>query len=148
MIWINYDGLLCVASVGASGALFGLVACLVLDLVQNWAIVVRPWRQLLKIVLITIISFAFGFIPGVDNFSHIGGFFMGIWTGLLLMPTIHFGKWDKRRKRILRFVAGGLAVVFFVLIVTAFYSSNSEELCPWCKYFGCLPIGNLCEVGK
>jgi uncharacterized membrane protein len=138
----------CVASVGASGALFGMVACLVLDLVQNWAIVVQPWRQLLKILGITIISFAFGFIPGVDNFSHIGGFFMGLLAGLVFMPAIHFNKWDRRRKIGMLVVAAVLIVVFYVLVLTTFYSSNSETLCPWCKYFGCLPIGNLCNVGQ
>lgn len=75
-------------SVGCSGALFGLVACLLIDLLWHWRIVQQPWRQLLWLLLAIVVSFMFGLIPGVDNFSHVGGFFMGILGSMLFMPSI------------------------------------------------------------
>lgn len=41
--------LLSLASMGASGAIFGLIGCLVLDLIQNWKLVVRPCWELSKV---------------------------------------------------------------------------------------------------
>lgn len=134
-------------SVGASGALFGIVGCIVLDLVQNWKIVLNPKKELFKLVAIIIVSFAIGFLPGIDNFSHIGGFFMGILSGLVFLPTTYFGKWDKRGKRTMSIVGLILTILAFVGILTAFYSSNPEDLCSWCKFIGCLPIGGLCDIG-
>lgn len=57
-------------SVGCSGALFGLVACLLLDLLQNWKLIVRPWFELFKLVLVILLSFALGLLPYIDNFAQ------------------------------------------------------------------------------
>ena len=66
-----------IASTGASGALFGIIALTLLDLLYNWQDRPKPWRDLAFIVLDVVISFVLGLLPGLDNFSHIGGFFMG-----------------------------------------------------------------------
>lgn len=57
---------------GASGSIFGLIGCLVLDLIQNWRLVVRPCWELSKLSLMIVVSFAFGLLPFLDNFGKEG----------------------------------------------------------------------------
>jgi membrane associated rhomboid family serine protease len=135
-----------IASVGASGALFGLLGCILIDLLQNWRIILHPWRSLFGIIFTMVISFIIGLFPGIDNFSHIGGFISGCLAAVVFLPTIHFGKWDKRWKILARIVCAALIILMFVGLLIAFYNGNAGEWCSWCKYFGCLPIGNLCDA--
>lgn len=137
---INYA----VISVGCSGALYGLVACLLLDLIQNWKLIVNPWMELLKMTLIIVFSLGIGLLPYVDNFAHVGGFITGILTGLIFMPTIIFGKWDLRRKRLLKVVSVPILIGIFIWVFSNFYSIDPST-CTWCKYVSCIPINNWCD---
>ncbi|KAK9469811.1 hypothetical protein V1512DRAFT_273646 [Lipomyces arxii] len=74
-----------VASTGASGALFGLVAITILDLLFNWKMYERPKRTLFWRFIEVLTYFVLGLLPGLDNFSHIGGFLMGIMLGIALL---------------------------------------------------------------
>ncbi|KAF9949550.1 hypothetical protein BGZ72_008689 [Mortierella alpina] len=131
-------------SMGASGAIFGLIGCLVLDLVQNWSLVVRPCWELSKLSLMILFSFAFGLLPFLDNFAHIGGFFAGILTGLVFMPVVYFSKRDKYIKLGLKVVALPLIILIIVLGLTNFYKGANN--CSWCKYLSCLPINGWCDA--
>ncbi|KAG0202473.1 hypothetical protein BGX33_009686 [Mortierella sp. NVP41] len=131
-------------SMGASGALFGLIGCLVLDLIQNWKLVVRPCWELSKLSLMILVSFAFGLLPFLDNFAHIGGFIAGILTGLVFMPVVYFSKRDKYIKLGLRIIALPLIVMIIVLGLTNFYKGANN--CSWCKYLSCLPINGWCDA--
>ncbi|KNC97771.1 YD repeat (two copies) [Spizellomyces punctatus DAOM BR117] len=130
-------------SVGCSGALYGLMACLLLDLFQNWRLISRPWLELFKMLIQIVISLLIGMLPFIDNFAHIGGFYTGIVAGLLFMPTIHFGKWDKWRKRILMIIALPALVLIMVFLIRGFYGSGPG--CTWCKYLNCIPGMPWCE---
>ncbi|KAI8817544.1 rhomboid family-domain-containing protein [Fimicolochytrium jonesii] len=130
-------------SVGCSGSLYGLLACLLLDLFQNWRLISKPWLELLKMLIQICISLMIGMLPYIDNFAHIGGFATGILAGLVFMPTIHFGKWDRMRKRILMGVAfPGLVLVLFFM-VRGFYDATAT--CTWCKYLNCIPGMPWCD---
>ncbi|KAG0200606.1 hypothetical protein BGX28_006357 [Mortierella sp. GBA30] len=131
-------------SMGASGAIFGLIGCLVLDLIQNWRLVVRPCWELSKLSIMILVSFAFGLLPFLDNFAHIGGFFAGILTGLVFMPVVYFSERDKFIKLGLRFVALPLVVLIIVLGLTNFYKGANN--CSWCKYLSCLPVNGWCDA--
>ncbi|KAG0364771.1 hypothetical protein BGZ54_007170 [Gamsiella multidivaricata] len=131
-------------SMGASGAIFGLIGCLVLDLIQNWRLVVRPCWELSKLSLMILVSFGFGLLPFLDNFAHIGGFFSGILTGLVFMPVVYFSKRDKYIKLGLRFIALPVIVLIIVLGLTNFYKGVNN--CSWCKYLSCLPINGWCDA--
>jgi len=74
-----------VPSCGCSGALYGLLACLLLDLVQNWKLIVNPWRELIKMLIIIVFSLGIGLLRFVDNFAHVGGFIVGIFSGLIFI---------------------------------------------------------------
>jgi membrane associated rhomboid family serine protease len=72
---------------GCSGALFGILALYLLDLLYDWPQRESPWVELIIMVLGVGISFVLGLLPGLDNFSHIGGFIMGLAIGLTIMRS-------------------------------------------------------------
>lgn len=67
-----------ISSTGASGALFGIIAITLLDLLYSWSERRNPGRELFFIIIEIVISFVLGLLPGLDNFSHIGGFIVGL----------------------------------------------------------------------
>ncbi|KAL8715398.1 MAG: hypothetical protein Q9220_000731 [cf. Caloplaca sp. 1 TL-2023] len=76
-----------IASTGASGSLFGIIALLLLDLLYHWGERKSPWIDLAWILFDIGISFVLGLLPGLDNFSHIGGFLMGLVLGICLLHS-------------------------------------------------------------
>ncbi|TDZ51612.1 putative rhomboid protein [Colletotrichum trifolii] len=82
----NYAGVM-TASTGASGALFGVIALTLLDLLYSWKDRRSPVKDLMFILLDIIISFVLGLLPGLDNFAHIGGFLMGLALGICVLHS-------------------------------------------------------------
>jgi membrane associated rhomboid family serine protease len=76
-----------ITSVGASGSLFGVLALTLLDLLYNWSTRRSPVKDLLFLLLDMAIAFVIGLLPGLDNFSHIGGFLMGIVLGICIIHS-------------------------------------------------------------
>lgn len=76
-----------ITSTGASGSLFGVLALFVLDLFYTWRERQSPWIELIILVIGVGISFFLGLLPGLDNFSHIGGFTMGLAIGLCILRS-------------------------------------------------------------
>ena len=76
-----------IASTGASGSLFGVIALMLLDLLYHWGERRSPFADLAWLLLDIVISFVLGLLPGLDNFSHIGGFLMGLILGLCLLHS-------------------------------------------------------------
>ncbi|KAI9845500.1 MAG: hypothetical protein M1837_004839 [Sclerophora amabilis] len=76
-----------IPSMGASGCLFGVLALVLLDLLYTWNERKSPGKDLAFIVLDIVISFVLGLLPGLDNFSHIGGFLMGLVLGVCLLHS-------------------------------------------------------------
>jgi len=76
-----------IASTGASGSLFGILALTLLDLLYTWKSRKSPIKDLLFIILDVVIAFVLGLLPGLDNFSHIGGFLMGLVLGICLLHS-------------------------------------------------------------
>lgn len=76
-----------IASTGASGSLFGVVALTLLDLLYNWSKRRNRWWDLFWIGVDIVVSFVLGLLPGLDNFSHIGGFMMGIVLGICILRS-------------------------------------------------------------
>lgn len=60
------------ASTGCSGALFGLIGYMFIDVLVNWKVLPHPVRDLMSLLISTIISLVLGLLPGLDNFAHIG----------------------------------------------------------------------------
>ncbi|KAK3946081.1 putative rhomboid family membrane protein [Diplogelasinospora grovesii] len=76
-----------ISSTGASGSLFGVIALTLLDLLYSWKDRLSPVKDLMYILLDVIISFVLGLLPGLDNFSHIGGFLMGLALGICVLHS-------------------------------------------------------------
>ncbi|KAI0233426.1 hypothetical protein L0F63_002989 [Massospora cicadina] len=136
-----------VTSLGASGAIFGLIACDLVDLIINWGSVVGPWCELFKVAFGILLTFLLGLLPIVDNFAHIGGFVAGLLASGLVMPSCRVGK----RTHTLGFLAflsvisGGLLCALLYLSIHGFYYGDWAKACPKCQYLNCLPVGNLCK---
>ncbi|GAA5990644.1 hypothetical protein JCM10908_003168 [Rhodotorula pacifica] len=129
-------------SVGASGAIFGTQAALLIDLLAHWKIEYRPKRKLLMLVVEVIIGFGLGWVPGIDNFAHLGGFAMGLLVSLLLFPIIHPSRAHKLTFAGLRIVVLPLIIVFYVVLVRNFYTSDPATACSWCRYLSCWPTAS------
>lgn len=76
-----------IASTGASGALFGILALTLLDLLYTWKSRSSPVRDLAFIGLDVGGNIVLGLLPGLDNFSHIGGFLMGLVLGVCILHS-------------------------------------------------------------
>ncbi|BGO88928.1 hypothetical protein NBRC10512_005682 [Rhodotorula toruloides] len=134
-------------SVGASGAIFGTHAALLVDLLAHWKIEYRPLRKLLFLVVEIVIGLGLGWVPGVDNFAHLGGFLMGLLTSILLFPIVHPSRTHKYVFIGLRLLALPLVVVVFVVLVRNFYTGDPATACSWCRYLSCWPTAanNHCK---
>ncbi|KAG4948129.1 hypothetical protein JHK84_041575 [Glycine max] len=85
-------------SVGASGALFGLLGGMLSELLINWTIYANKFAALLTLIVIVVINLAVGILPHVDNFAHIGGFVSGFLLGFIFLIRPQF-KWVSSRHR-------------------------------------------------
>uniref|UniRef100_A0A2N9J1L2 RHOMBOID-like protein n=1 Tax=Fagus sylvatica TaxID=28930 RepID=A0A2N9J1L2_FAGSY len=83
-------------SVGASGALFGLLGGMLSELITNWTLYSNKVAALLTLLIIVVINLAVGILPHVDNFAHIGGFFSGFFLGFVFLIRPQFG-WLSQR---------------------------------------------------
>ena len=76
-------------SVGASGAIFGLVGVLLAGTRVHNPVLDRRARALVpQLGSIVLINLALGFLAGgaIDNAAHIGGLVAGLWLGLVVPP--------------------------------------------------------------
>ncbi|XVE52192.1 hypothetical protein DITRI_Ditri02bG0103200 [Diplodiscus trichospermus] len=78
-------------SVGASGALFGLLGAMLSELITNWSNYRNKCQSLSTMLLIICLNLAVGFLPHVDNSAHIGGFVSGFLAGFILLMRPQFG---------------------------------------------------------
>ncbi|KAG4947873.1 hypothetical protein JHK86_041112 [Glycine max] len=78
-------------SVGASGALFGLLGAMLSELLTNWSIYANKCAALTSLLIIVGLNLAVGFLPHVDNSAHVGGFLAGYFLGFVLLMRPQYG---------------------------------------------------------
>ncbi|EJU01107.1 rhomboid-domain-containing protein [Dacryopinax primogenitus] len=139
--------LLGITSMGASGAIFGCVAAQWVDLLTHWNLEDRPGRSLIFLIIEFIIGFGLGYIPGVDNFAHLGGFLMGLLTCIVLFPVISVTRTHMIVVWVCRILAIPLIIVLFVVLIRNFYTTDPAAGCEWCRYLSCIPTSanNYCQ---
>ncbi|PAN48908.1 hypothetical protein PAHAL_9G412100 [Panicum hallii] len=142
-------------SVGASGALFGLLGAMLSELFTNWTIYSNKAAALVTLLVVIAINLAIGILPHVDNFAHIGGFLTGFLLGFIFLMRPHYG-WMQRYVRpseikyttkkylpyqwVLLAVASVLAVLGFAVgMGMLFKGVNANDHCQWCHYLSCVP---------
>ncbi|KAK4283153.1 hypothetical protein QN277_000137 [Acacia crassicarpa] len=141
-------------SVGASGALFGLLGAMLSELITNWTIYTNKVAALLTLVVIIVINLGIGILPHVDNFAHIGGFMTGLLLGFILLPRPQFGWVEqhhlpsasrlKSKYKPYQYVLWILSLVLLILwlsigTVMLFKGENGYDHCHWCHYLTCVP---------
>ncbi|KAL6847902.1 hypothetical protein ACP4OV_022030 [Aristida adscensionis] len=144
-------------SVGASGALFGLLGSMLSELITNWTIYENKFAALLTLVMIIAINLAVGILPHVDNFAHLGGFISGFFLGFVLLMRPQFGYINQKNSPI-GFPMGAtkskyktyqiiLLVISLLILISGFTIGlvlllkgfNASEHCSWCHYLSCVP---------
>ncbi|KAL8480351.1 hypothetical protein ACS0TY_027045 [Phlomoides rotata] len=143
-------------SVGASGALFGLLGGMLSELITNWSIYANKVAALVTLVLIIVINLAVGILPHMDNFAHIGGFLTGFLLGFVFLIRPQFG-WVNQRyspvgspappspkfktyQCILWVVSLILLIIWFTVgLVLLLRGEDLNEKCSWCHYLSCVP---------
>ncbi|CAK9218967.1 unnamed protein product [Sphagnum troendelagicum] len=83
---------LCTApSVGASGAIFGLVGALAVFLVRHKSLMSGGDQSLAQVGRVIAINMVFGLLSeGIDNWGHLGGLFGGAAVAWLVGPALSF----------------------------------------------------------
>jgi rhomboid protease GluP len=78
-----------VFSVGASGAIFGIIGALILFFYRHNTMLNEGLREVRRsLVFSAVATLAIGFVPGsiIDNWGHLGGFLMGAALGYGILP--------------------------------------------------------------
>ncbi|CAL9223077.1 unnamed protein product, partial [Arabidopsis halleri] len=83
-------------SVGASGALFGLLGAMLSELLTNWTIYANKFVALLTLIFIIAANLGVGILPHVDNFAHLGGFTSGFLLGFIFLIRPQYGYFNQR----------------------------------------------------
>ncbi|XP_020408386.1 RHOMBOID-like protein 3 isoform X1 [Zea mays] len=140
-------------SVGASGALFGLLGSMLSELIMNWTIYSNKAAAIITLLFIIVINLAIGILPHADNFAHLGGFASGFLIGSVLLARPQFG-WMERSElpqtnqppkyksyQYVLWVAALLLLVvgFAIILVMLFKGKNGNDSCHWCHYLNCVP---------
>jgi rhomboid protease GluP len=73
-------------SIGASGALFGLIGAWIPLLVRNRDVLANTRRQLWQIIEVIGINLLISLSPGIDIWAHLGGLLSGLALGWLISP--------------------------------------------------------------
>ncbi|CAL1361291.1 unnamed protein product [Linum trigynum] len=116
-------------SVGASGALFGLLGAMLSELITNWTIYANKLAAFSTLVIIVLLNLAVGLLPHVDNFAHIGGY---------IAPPAK-SKYKAYQYVLLAISLTLLITGFAIGLLDLFKGVNVNEHCPWCQYMTCVP---------
>ncbi|XWS28827.1 hypothetical protein CRYUN_Cryun25bG0104900 [Craigia yunnanensis] len=144
-------------SVGASGALFGLLGSMLSELITNWTIYANKLAALLTLILIIIINLAVGILPHVDNFAHIGGFLSGFLLGFVFLIRPQFGYVSEKhvppgyiaasrkpKHKPYQYVLWIISLMLLIVgltvgLILLFRGVNLYDHCSWCHYMSCIP---------
>lgn len=129
-------------TVGASGALFGLLGAYLAELITNCHLLsVKEGLCAFASLFFSIaINLAIGLLPFVDNFAHIGGLVGGMLLGFVTL--LHTDRSGQLRCR--QIVGACLAAIAYCVllvggIVLLWMRFDMVSSCPGCEYMSCVP---------
>lgn len=148
VLFISRNGI----TVGASGALFGLLGAMLSELITNWTIYSNRCAAMVNLIIIAAINLALGILPRVDNFAHIGGFATGFLLGFVLLIQPQFG-WSeqvssaKSKYNAFQIILLTLSVALLIAgfaagLVSVFKGVDGNAHCSWCHYLTCVPTSS------
>ncbi|XP_022730314.1 RHOMBOID-like protein 1 isoform X2 [Durio zibethinus] len=144
-------------SVGASGALFGLLGSMLSELITNWTLYANKLAALLTLILIIVINLAMGILPHVDNFAHMGGFLSGFLLGFVFLIRPQFGYVSEKhvprgyivasrkpKHKPYQYVLWIISLILLIVgltvgLVLLLRGVNLNDHCSWCHYMSCVP---------
>jgi len=129
------------AESGPAGAQFGLLAMLIVEVLNVWPILTSPWIALGKLLAIVFVLFLLGTMPWIDNYAHIMGFITGFLLSYAVMPYIKFTRTErsKTRRTVLIVLCLTTTLLIFLVLFLVFYYTPIYD-CSWCKYLTCIPF--------
>jgi len=129
-------------TVGASGALFGILGAMLGELIGNCHLLTPKERccHFTMLGATIAVNLAIGLLPMVDNFAHAFGCLGGLLLGLGFI-------WHKDYKQGVKFrqvACGMFSIMLFLLlalvaILLLAFKQDANEFCPVCKYISCVP---------
>ncbi|KAG2690569.1 hypothetical protein I3843_09G189500 [Carya illinoinensis] len=143
-------------SVGASGALFGLLGAMLSELITNWTLYSNKVAALLTLLVIIVLNLAVGILPHVDNFAHIGGFLSGFLLGFVFLIRPQFG-WvsqrytpaaaDKPKFKMYQCILWVVSLILLIIgltvgLVMLLRGVDANDHCSWCHYLSCVPTSS------
>ena len=128
-------------SVGASGAIMGLVGADITYVLYNWHELPHVKIEAMTITIVVVINFLFGLSQtGIDNYAHLGGLVMGLTLGVWFVPQV-----EKRdMERVVRWVAGVAYVGLFVIFALVLWVSKPGPGSQYSSAFDCSYSGYTC----
>lgn len=128
------------AEVGPAGSQFGMLACLIVEVINSWSILEKPATALARLCSIAVVLFLLGFLPWVDNYAHIAGFLVGFALSLAILPYVTIGTHHERRIKLYTiYVSLSAVALIFVALFIIFYIYPVYD-CDFCKYLNCFPL--------
>jgi len=117
-------------SVGASGALFGIIGADLTYLAYNWSTIPHNRQEGFFLVFMIVINLLLGMGTGIDNYAHLGGLVGGLFLGIAIPPHV-----EKRPLEwVFRGAAGFLFAMLALLFILLIWVGN-----PWPEYPSYVP---------
>ena len=103
------------SSVGASGALMGLIGILIAVTTKRSSLEAKALRS--RLISWAVSVFALGFFIHADNLAHLGGLATGFICGKIMADRLPINSNERNRAYLLGWLAGGLALASFVFML-------------------------------
>lgn len=155
-----------ISSVGASGALFGIIAMNLMIYVLHKDRNMRNYKWIITALVVEIfICLVLGLLPGLDNFAHIGGFICGLLLSIIILNNPNFvhldlidesnkfiRNYDRSNIHFNRLIWWSLIRILSLILLAAWFIGlalnfikNGGNNCSWCKYLSCIPVNDWCD---
>ena len=103
---------------------------------------VSPWMAALKTSTIIFIILLIGFLPMIDNFANVFGFFGGFLLSLIVFPNVN-RKITKCKRILIIVTATVLFTCLTATLIVLFYIKPIDN-CWFCKLLSCPFSSNFC----
>jgi hypothetical protein len=107
-------------SAGASGAIFGMLGAVFIELTYHRQKYRTAWKRGMwgGLVVVTLAQLGIGFMyPAIDQWAHGAGLFAGLLAGFLLSPSAKWTAISRNAGRIVAVAFAALAIAAAVLVV-------------------------------
>jgi len=141
------------AESGPAGSQYGLLAGLLVEVINSWPMLKHPYMATLKLVGVLFVLLLAGLLPWIDNYAHVFGFLGGALLAFCFLPYLTFPRmpgqpsqsycsaimYTKRGRAHVMAAAATGYITILVGLLAIFYGAP-DMACEYCKYLSCLPF--------